>query len=87
MSGGGVKLRTFTSVNLAWWHSFKHGVGSIWKAYANTIWAPLWQRLYPGTLFYAKEGAVATGRKYAPGVYAESLPRVPQTAERSPGES
>ena len=54
MSGGGVKLRTFTSVNLAWWHSFKHGVGSIWKAYANTIWAPLWQRLYPGTLFYAK---------------------------------
>ena len=54
VSGGGVKLRTYASVGLAWWHSYKHGVGSIWKAYANTIWAPLWQRLYPGSLFYAK---------------------------------
>ena len=54
MSGGGLKLRTFTSVGLAWWHSYKHGVGSIWKAFANTIWGPLWQRLYPGATFYSK---------------------------------
>jgi hypothetical protein len=54
MSGGGVKLRTYVSVNLAWWHSFKHGVASIWRSYAKTIWAPLWHRLYPGSTFYAK---------------------------------
>ncbi len=54
MSGGGVKLRTYTSVNLAWWHSYKHAVGCIWKAYANTLWAPLWHRLYPGSVFYPK---------------------------------
>jgi hypothetical protein len=54
MSGGGIHLRTFTSVGLAWWHSYKHAVGSIWKAFANTIWAPLWHRLYPGAKFYAK---------------------------------
>ena len=54
MSGGGDHLRTFTSVGLAWWHSYKHAVGSIWKVFASTIWAPQWHRLYPGAKFYAK---------------------------------
>ena len=54
MSGGGQRLRQYTSVSLAWWHSFKHGVGTIWRAFANTIWAPLWHRLYPSSRFYVK---------------------------------
>jgi hypothetical protein len=54
LSGGGAKFRMYTSVNLAWWHSYKHAVAKIWKAFANTIWAPLWHRLYPGSKFPAK---------------------------------
>ena len=42
------------SINLAWWHTFKHVCGAIWKAFANLIFAPMWHNLYPDSKFYAK---------------------------------
>jgi hypothetical protein len=54
LSGGGAKFRRYASVNLAWWHNYKHAVAKIWTRFANTIWAPLWHRLYPGSKFPAK---------------------------------
>ena len=50
-SGGGQEMRKYMSVNLAWWHNFKQVSKSIWRAFANTIWAPLWHRLYPSSKF------------------------------------
>ena len=38
-------------LNLAYWHTYKQAVKMIWKYFANTIWAPLWHRMYPGSKF------------------------------------
>ena len=53
-SGGGRLLRKFTSINLAPWHNFKHGVELIWKTFALDFFAPMYHALYPGTKFYCK---------------------------------
>ena len=50
-SGGGSELRKFLSCNLAYWHSFKQATKMIWKGFANTIWARMWHRMYPGSKF------------------------------------
>ena len=50
-SGGGQEMRKYMSVNLAWWHNFKQVTKTIWRSFANTIWAPLWHRLYPSSKF------------------------------------
>ena len=44
-------MRKFLSCNLAYWHSFKQATKMIWKGFANTIWARLWHRMYPGSKF------------------------------------
>lgn len=59
-SGGGVKLRTYTSCTLAWWHNFKHGVHRLWKLFANTVFAPLWHHLYPGHAFYIQPSSLSS---------------------------
>ena len=50
-SGGGSSLRKYLSCNLADWHSYKQATKMIWKGFANTIWARLWHRMYPGSKF------------------------------------
>ena len=50
-SGGGSALRKYLSCNLAYWHSFKQATKMIWKGFANTIWARMWHRMYPGSKF------------------------------------
>ena len=50
-SGGGQEMRKYMSINLAWWHNFKQVTKTIWRAFANTIWAPMWHRLYPSSKF------------------------------------
>ena len=50
-SGGGSELRKYLSCNLAYWHSYKQATKMIWKAFANTIWARMWHRMYPGSKF------------------------------------
>jgi hypothetical protein len=50
-SGGGQEMRKYMSINLAWWHNFKQVTKTIWRSFANTIWAPLWHRLYPSSKF------------------------------------
>ena len=50
-SGGGTALRKYLSCNLAYWHSYKQATKMIWKAFANTIWARMWHRMYPGSKF------------------------------------
>ena len=47
-----VLLRQYCSVNLAWWHTFKHMCNAVWRAFANTLFAPMWHDLYPGSKFY-----------------------------------
>ena len=39
------------SCNLAYWHTYKQAVKMIWKYFADTIWGPLWHRMYPGSKF------------------------------------
>lgn len=51
-SGGGERLRLFTSNTLAWWHTYKHCIKLVWSKFANTIWAPMWHHLYPNSKFY-----------------------------------
>ena len=53
-TGGGSKLRTYTSVNLAWWHTFKLAAQRIWKKFALDVFAPLWHFLYPSHNFFLK---------------------------------
>ena len=49
-SGGGSELRKYLSCN-PYWHSYKQATKMIWKGFANTIWARLWHRMYPGSKF------------------------------------
>ena len=44
-------MRQYLSCNLAFWHSYKQAVKMICKYFANTIWGPLWHRMYPGSKF------------------------------------
>ena len=41
----------YNSVNLAWWHTYKHASLLIWKRFAKTISAPMWHELYPNSIF------------------------------------
>ena len=47
-------LRQHSSINLAPWHNFKHGIELIWKQYAHEIFAPLYHRLCPQNKFAIK---------------------------------
>lgn len=49
--GGGVQFRKFNSINLAWWHTYKHASLLIWRRFAASIFAPLWHNLYPAGIF------------------------------------
>ena len=51
---GGKQLRKYCGLTLAWWHNYKHTAFLIWETYANELFAPLWQVLYPGVKFYGK---------------------------------
>lgn len=53
-TGGGVRLRTFNSMNMAWWHSYKHAAFRIYSCFSCEVFAPLWHTLYPNTIFYRK---------------------------------
>ena len=53
-TGGGKRFRTYNSVNLAWWHNYKHTVFQLYSVFANDVFAPLWHHLYPGHIFYKK---------------------------------
>lgn len=52
VSGGGAQLRKHMSMNLCWWHNLKQASHTIWKKFADVLWAPLWHTLYPTSMFY-----------------------------------
>ena len=51
-TNGGKNLRKYCSLNLAWWHNYKHGAFALWKVFAEELFAPMWHHLYPDTGFY-----------------------------------
>ena len=53
-SDGGRLLRQNSSINLAPWHNFKHGIELIWKHFAHEIFAPLYHRICPQNKFAIK---------------------------------
>jgi hypothetical protein len=53
----GATFRKYNSVNLAWWHTYKHAANKLWEEFAPTVFAPLWHLLYPGSQFHAKIGS------------------------------
>jgi hypothetical protein len=53
-SNGGAHFRKYCGVSLGWWHTYKHVALKIWTVFADTVWAPLFHHLYPGTTFYPK---------------------------------
>jgi hypothetical protein len=53
----GATFRKFNSVNLAWWHTYKHAANKLWETFAPTVFAPLWQQLYPGSQFHIRIGS------------------------------
>jgi hypothetical protein len=52
VSNGGHLLRKYVSVNLSWWHTLKHASHTVWKKFADILWAPLWHALYPTSMFF-----------------------------------
>ena len=52
--GGGEEFAKYNSVNLAWWHNYKHASLLIWRRFAPTIFGPLWHTLYPNSIFPIK---------------------------------
>ena len=63
-SGGGATLRTYNSVNLAWWNSYKHVCFKIWARFGNSIFAPLWHHLYPANAFFPKPSSFPSVQKH-----------------------
>jgi hypothetical protein len=51
---GGKLLRTTVSVNLGWWHTYKHACLKLWERFAPTVLAPMWHFLYPNSQFHIK---------------------------------
>ena len=49
-----IKLRTYTGVSLAWWHSYKWATTKIMQVFGKDIIAPMFHHLFPN-----KEYAVA----------------------------
>lgn len=50
-SGGGVKLRKFMGVSLAWWHNYKWASNKIWSVFSVEFIAPLFHHLFPSKQF------------------------------------
>jgi len=53
-SDGGADFREHVSVNLAWWHTYKHACHVVWKFFSRDVFAPLFHHLFPGQHFYEK---------------------------------
>lgn len=53
-SGGGEDIRKFTTVTLAWWHTFKHVTNKIWMEMHHTVFGPMMLELYPADKCYRK---------------------------------
>jgi hypothetical protein len=52
--GGGKEFAKFNSVNLAWWHNYKHASLLIWRRFAAPLFGPMWHHLYPKSIFQIK---------------------------------
>jgi hypothetical protein len=52
ISDGGAEFREQVSVNLAWWHTYKHACMVVWKFFSRDVFAPLFHHLFPGQHFY-----------------------------------
>ena len=50
-SGGGVVLRRYTGLSLAWWHSYKWCTKLVMKVFADDFIAPMFHFLFPGREF------------------------------------
>jgi hypothetical protein len=51
-SGGGALLRQHCSINLGWWHTYKHVCLKVFQEFAPTVFAPLHHWHHPGTEFF-----------------------------------
>ena len=51
---GGRLLRMHCSVNLAWWHTYKHTAFKVWEKFGGELFAQMHFTLYPGTTYYKK---------------------------------
>jgi hypothetical protein len=46
---------------LGMWHSYKHAVNMVWKAYANEFIGPLFHKMYPGSQFRIQPSYLVQG--------------------------
>jgi hypothetical protein len=51
-TGGAKKFRETCSVNLGWWHTYKHAAMKLWERFAPSVIAPMWHCLYPNSQFH-----------------------------------
>ena len=51
---GGNLMRRHCSVNLAWWHSYKHTAFMVWEHFGAEFFAKLHFILYPARTYYKK---------------------------------
>jgi hypothetical protein len=54
LTGGGKVFRQTVSVNLGWWHTYKHAAMKVWERFAPSVLAPMWHFLYPNSQFHVK---------------------------------
>jgi hypothetical protein len=59
-SDGGRLFRTYVSVNLGWWHTYKFLTFRLWQVFARSLLAPLWHHLYPNSQFHYKPSSFAS---------------------------
>ena len=51
-SDGGADFREQVSVNLAWWHTYRHACHVVWNFFSRDVFAPLFHHLFPGQQFH-----------------------------------
>ena len=49
---GGAVFRKYVSINMAYWHTFKHAAMQIWRFFGNTLFAPMFHYLFPSVAFF-----------------------------------
>lgn len=67
VSNTGVPFRKFTSVSLAWWHSYKWASKLLFKVFSADFFAPYYHHLFPTQTFHIDKlslSAVSTYTTY-----------------------
>lgn len=64
VSNTGVSFRKFTSVSLAWWHSYKWASKLLFKVFSADFFAPYYHHLFPTQSFHVDKLTLSGASTY-----------------------